>query len=779
MIGRTISHYKILEKLGGGGMGIVYKAWDQKLDRAVAIKFLPSQYSQEEESKKRFINEAKSASALDHPNIATIYEINETEEQELFIVMALYEGETLKKKIARGPPDIQKTIDIIIQIAEGLKKAHQQNIVHRDIKPANIIITNDGVVKIVDFGLAKFLGDAKLTKSGTTLGTVAYMSPEQAQGKEVDIRSDIWSLGVVLYEMLTGRLPFRGEGDQAVIYSIINEQYEPLAQNKQPVPFQLSKIIDTALDKNPDRRYQNLQDMIRDIKGYGDMPPAATASLMMWQIRHFVRKSRIRSLLSIAAFLLILLIGSIYLASQRNPSIRSIAIMPFENVSGDPDLEYLCEGLADNVRNNLSYLPDLKIIASSYAGNDINRKLTPAALAEKLQVRAIFRGQLRQYGDKLLLKTELIDTRDNRLLWGGQHQLDMAELFHFPNDLANQISEQLRLRLTADQSNRLNKTYTKNTTAYQFYLRGLYQWNKFSLAGYEKAIECFRQSLREDADYALAYVGLAFTYTSLGSYHGNLSPAEAIQKAKAAVNKALELDDEISDAYVALGSIKLFYDWDWSGSEQAFLRALKLNPNSSLARQHYGVFLSIMGRTDEAIIQHKKAIGLNPLTPKVYDDLALSYTDLNKFAEAIKQWEIALELDPGFFSAYKGLGLVYFLMDSTEKALKEFRKAAALSGRHHRYLGYLGWALGKAGQPGKAMKIMQEIRRKNERIETIAIDIAKIYIGLGENSKALNWLEKSYSYGSSGMILIKVDPYYRELYAEPRFRTLLRKMKFQ
>lgn len=780
MIGKTISHYKIVEKLGGGGMGVVYKARDLKLDRFVAIKFLPPQYSHDDESKERFINEAKSASALEHTNIATTHEIGETDDGQLFIVMAYYEGETLKNRIKRGNIEIADAIDFTIQIAKGLKKAHQQNIVHRDIKPANIIITKDNVVKIVDFGLAKFLNRANITKSGSTLGTVAYMSPEQALGKEVDKCSDLWSLGVVLYEMLTGRLPFQGDGDQAILYSIINEKYESLFETESVLQFGLINIIDKSLEKSPQKRYQKLDDMICDLELQAMYDNKPHKSYLEFVIKKIIDKRKTLYIIT-ATFFILIITNTIYLINKESSTINSIAVLPFENISKNPELDYLCEGIPDHIRNSLSQLPELKVIARASVHRYQNQKIGTDIIAKELKIRAVLSGKLQQIGDKISIMTELIDTKENRLLWGQQYQQGQTEILDVPHQIINQITAQLQLELTSTQNENINKIFTNNTEAYQNYLRGLYQWNKFSLEGYHQAINYFKLALQDDPNYALAYIGLALSYTSLGSYHGNLSPEEAARESQAAIDKALELDENISDGYVALGSVKMFYDWDWESAEKAYIHAIELNPNSAFARQLYGVFLSIMGRTEEAIIQQKKSIELNPLTPKVYDDLGLTYLDMhvNKITEAIKQFKIAIDLDPQFYSAWKSLGIAYFLRDSLNNAINEFRRAVKLSKGHHRYLGILGWALGKSGYTDEAMEILYEIEQKQAFPAAFAIDIAKIYIGIGDNKKALSWLEKAYNRRSSGMILIKIDPYYTDLQSEPRFQELLRKMNFK
>jgi serine/threonine protein kinase/Flp pilus assembly protein TadD len=776
MIGGQISHYKIVDKIGEGGMGEVYLAEDLKLERKVAIKFLPEHLTKNKDNVKRFEREAKTAASLNHPNIVTIHEISEENDQ-IFIVMEYVEGKSLRDVMNEYKMGMDKIIDIITQISEGLLKAHKAGIVHRDIKPENIIIDKDARIKILDFGLARLPGQTRLTTENTTMGTVAYMSPEQARGEEVDHRTDIWSLGILLFEMISEQLPFKSDYDQAIIYSIINEQPVSLSDFRPVVSPELEQIVTKALEKNPDKRYNSMEELLWDLRSIRDHK----SSIKIEILSRFNAAKKLKNIIisiAIIGLAIILIIAGIHLFSNREDPINSIAILPFENTANNPELEYLCDGIPDNIISSLSNLPNLKVISSAsvrrYKGIEIN----PKTVAEELKVRSVLLGRLLQPEDKLSIRVELIDTRDNRQLWGKQYDQELIKILTVQRDISNKISENLRLKLSVADKNKLEKIYTNESKAYQAYLKGTYHWQKFTVEGFSKSIEYFIQALQIDPNYVLAYVGLAFSYTSLGSFHGEMIPKEAIKKAKESAHKALELDNDIGEAHSALGFIEMFYNWDWSRAEEEFLRGIELSPNSALTRQHYGVFLGIMGRTEESIVQIKHAVELNPLAPKVYDDLALSYLDLNQYDKAIEQWKLALDLDPTFFSARKGLGLAYLFLGWDDKALEEFRTAVAHSNDHHRYLGYLGWALGRAGYRRKALDILKQIQLKYKSIRIIAVDIANIYIGLGEKSKALDWLEKAYSEGASGLILIYVDPYYRDLREEPRFKELLKKMEF-
>lgn len=773
MIGKTISHYKVLEKLGAGGMGVVYKAKDTKLKRTVVLKFLPPELTRDEKAKNRFIHEAQAASALEHTNICNIHEINETEDGQLFIVMACYEGQTLKEKIEKGALKIEKAVDIAIQICQGLTKAHEKGIVHRDIKPSNIFIDKEGVVKILDFGLVKLVGRTQLTKTGSTLGTVAYMSPEQAGGDEIDHRTDIWSLGIVLYEMIAGQTPFASDYDQAVIHSILNEEPDPLISARSGIPAELQEILNKALEKRKENRYQSVDRMLIDLKSLKNSTGLIAARLPSIKInRNRIPAKFIFGIASILLLFAVLVIYYLFLYGESK--IDSVAVLPFENVSNDPELEYLCDGIADNIINSLSRLPELKVIASNsvryYKGKEIDIR----TVAKDLDVRSIVVGKLLQPEGNLSIRVELVDALNRRQLWGEQYDGEFSEILEIQKEIAWEISEKLRSKLTPEDKKKLTRTYTENTEAYQNYLRGLHQWKKFTIEGFTKAIEHYQMALRKDPNYALAYAGIANSYALLGSYHGNQAPNKIFPRAREAALKAIDLDDSICEAYIALAAIRMFYDWGWKGTEQAFKQAIELNPNSALATQHYGLFLAMMKRTVEAIARQKKALELDPLSYKTNDDLALSYVDLKQYERAIQQLKIAIELGPQLPSAHRSLGLVYFLKGLKKEAIDEFRKAVVLSDSQKRYVGYLGWALGSTGNKDEALQILHDLQKSPGAEGSIAL----VHIGLGEKEQALNWLEKAYQARSSMMVLIYVDPYYDSLRNEPRFIRLLDKMRF-
>jgi serine/threonine protein kinase len=545
MIGQNISHYKILEKLGEGGMGVVYKAEDTKLKRIVALKFLPPELTRDPEAKERFIHEAQAASALDHPNICTIYEIGETDEGQLFIAMACCEGETLKKKIERGPLKIDDTNDVALQVAQGLRKAHEKGIVHRDIKPTNIIVTTDGVVKIVDFGLAKLVRQTRVTKAGTTVGTVAYMSPEQARGEEVDHRTDIWSIGIVLYEMLTGLRPFRSEYDQALVYSILNEEPEPLKSLRPDVPTELEQVVEKALHKDLGKRVQQIGELVSALNS--------------------LKKKREME------------------GDKTHPEpkgvLPSIAVIPFVNMSADPENEYFSDGLAEELINALSKLEGLHVVARTSAFRFRGKDIDIREIGKQLNVNTILEGSVRKAGNRLRITAQLIKVADGYHLWSERFDRELQDVFAIQDEISLAIVDNLKVKLLGGDRERLAKRYKDNFEVYDLYLKGRYYLNTITEEGIKKSLDYFQQAIQKDPSCALAYAGTAGAYGVLAVL-GLAASGEVIPRAKSELLKALELDDYLAEAHAWLGEINLGYYWDWSAAEKELKRAIELKPNS-------------------------------------------------------------------------------------------------------------------------------------------------------------------------------------------------------
>jgi serine/threonine-protein kinase len=739
MIGKTISHYKILEKLGAGGMGVVYKARDLRLDRFVALKFLPSHLGQEKDEKKRFIHEAKATSALDHPNICNIHEIDETEDGQMFIAMACYEGESLQVKIERGPMPADEAIDIVIQAARGLAAAHQRGIYHRDLKPANVMLTGCGEVKIVDFGLAKLAGESKLTKAGTTLGTAAYMSPEQAQGAGADHRTDIWSLGVVLYEMLTGERPFKGDYEQAVVYSIINEEPPSIAELKNRFSPEVAHVIERVLQKQPDDRHQTMEDLLMALQS-------------------------VRSDLEAAKIM-----------DDAEKTIPSIAVLPFVNMSADPENEYFSDGLAEDLINALTKIKDFRVAARTSAFSFKGEKIDVREIGRKLNVQTVLEGSVRKSGKRLRVTAQLINVDDGYHLWSEQYDRVMADIFDIQDEITLAIVDSLKVELLAREKRAVMKRHTYEVDQYHLYLKGRYYWNKGTTGGSNKAVEHFQAAIAKDPTYGLAYAGLADAYASLGDAgHAAIPPKEAFSKAMEAVHTALEIDQSLAEAHTSLGHLKM-HDFDWSGAEREYKRALELNPNYAYTHHLYAHFSALKGEHQEAIISMKHALELDPVSLGTITDLGvLLYYD-RQYDEAIAQYQRTLDMDPGYVRAYITLSSAYGQKGMIDEAIAMARKALDLS-KDRAKMAVLGRAYALSGEKAKALKIIEDLKSLSKKRYISPYMIVLIYASLNDKDPALDWLQQAYEERVGDLIYLKVDPFLDNLRSDPRFAGLLKKV---
>jgi eukaryotic-like serine/threonine-protein kinase len=815
-----IGRYQIIRSLGVGGMGRVYLGLDEQLNRQVAVKLLSNYDGAEEERMRRFRQEALAASALNHPNILTIYEIGEYEGAN-FITAEFVDGMTLRARMAAGALPLNLALDIAIQTASALSAAHNSGIVHRDIKPENVMVRADGLVKVLDFGIAKFTQaegneekDLVETMPGTIIGTVAYMSPEQARGVSVDTRTDIWSLGVILYEMVAQRLPFWGNTPADVIAAVLERQPLPLSAHNPLASESLAQIVFNALQKERENRYQTAAELLTDLKQLkqkleqagdpgrseseqkaadartgivatgqpntgsellasttGDGPTTtSSAEYVVDRIKHhkYAVLAVLVGLLVMAGFLA-------YRPFVQRPQIESIAVMPFVNEGGTSEVEYLSDGMTESLINGLSRLPNLSVKARSsvfrYKGKDVD----PQRIASELSVQAILNGRVVQRGDNLTLYLSLVDARDGNQLWGEQYDRKVADLVSLQREIARDVSQKLRSRLSGAEQQKVTKDYTANTEAYQLYLKGRFNVFKLTPLEVKTGISYFQQAIQLDPNYALAYVGLADAYRSF-ALGGEMVPTEFLAKSKAAAQRALEIDDSLAEAHTALGMTMLWYDWNWSAVENQFKRALELNPNSAETHQFYAHLLSNTGRHVEALAEIKRARELDPYSPflNTLEGQFLLYA--GKPDEALARLRETFELAPGFWFPHVFASSAYIEKGMFVEAIIEARRATELSSAQTLSVALEGYALAKLGKYEEARIVLDRLLKLSKERFVPPYHIAFLYNGLGQRNEAFAWLERGFEQRDPKMTFLKVEPKWNNLRDDPRFVDLMRRV---
>ena len=765
--------YKIIEELGRGGMGVVYKAEDTRLKRSVALKFLPPELTHIPDVKERFMREAQAAAALDHPNICTVHEFDEAEEK-TFISMAYIKGQSLKKKIESSPLELDQALRIATQVAEGLQIAHKKGVVHRDIKSANIMVTEDNQAKIMDFGLARITGGTLITQEGMTMGTIAYMSPEQARGEEVDHRTDIWSLGVVLYEMFGGQLPFKGDHEQTVLYSILNEKPKSITCLRSEIPVSIEQVVAKALERNPDERYQQVEELLDDLE-------SISAGIIPDEIKVRLRKAKLRRrktailYAGAAGVVIAMIVIALNLFTGSAEAIESIAVLPLENLTGDAGQDYFVDGVTAELIGQLAQISALRVISRQSVMRYKESDKSLLEIARELNVDAVVEGTVHQVGESVRIRVQLIDALpEERNLWAETYNRAMADVLVMYSEIARAVAGEIQVKLTQEEETRLASAHQVNPEAYEAYLKGQFHWGKLYPKDLEIALQYYELALEKDPNYALAYAGIAQTWSGLMQM-GDVPPHEAGPRVKAAAMKALELDSTLAEAHYTLAVFRSWTEWDWEGAETEFRRAIELNPNYPDARAFYSHFLNMMRRPEEAMAQIERALELDPLNSLIQALYGVDLMIVRRYDDAIAQFQKVLSTVPNHGVALDMLGNVFYMKQMYEKALEQ-KKAYYTSIGLQDGANALTRGYEEAGYTG-AMIYAAEILEVHSGTEYIMpSELANLYAVAGKNERALEWIERGVEARDPNIVYVGVFPQFDSLQNDPRFQELLRRM---
>jgi serine/threonine-protein kinase len=794
MIGQLLLHYRVVEKIGEGGQGTVYRVVDTALDRPAVIKVLPPDLTDSASNLLRFEREAKLASSLDHPNICTIFGLHKVGDIQ-FIAMQYIEGRNVRQLVDGRPLDLRRALSIAIQVTDALAAAHSRGIVHRDIKARNVMVTRTGTVKVLDFGLAKLIepsttgsSDPQLTEIGVPYGTSTYAAPEQAQGLEVDHRADIFSTGVLLYEMLAGMWPFRGKTALDVRYAVVYHQPKAIAEARgedSQALRRIQEILDKALAKVPDDRYQRIEDMRSDMQAVLreiDIDSTNTNTLTDAPVVKWTRQASFwttpRKITAVAAVALMIMALSLiafqfYRPAETDAPINSLAVLPFAN--NDASSEYLSDGITESLIENLSRLPNLKVKSRSTVFHYKGRETDPKKIGLELGVHALLSGSISQSGDDLSVSVELIDVRDDSHVWGERYDRKVSEVVALPQQITRDVSERLRSRADGIDHAQLARNYSPDSEAYRLYLQGRYNWNKRTVEGLQKGIEFFGEAIRRDQDYGLAYAGLADCYLLLNVYNVT-SADDSYPKAEAASKRALSINESLAEAHTSLAFVTYRYHLRWAEAEQHFKKAIALNPNYATAHQWYGSYLAARGRMDEAVVEAKTAHELEPFSLTIYSDYVRNLYYAGRLDEAKKESLKLMQMDQSFGRAHYELGLILEEEGRPEEAIAEFKLALKSFPDNIAALTALGHAQGRAGKKTDAEKVIGRLEELSKQLYVSPYQTAVVYAGLDERELALVWLEKAREERFNWLPFVQIDPVFKNLRSEARFLELAKSL---
>jgi len=766
-----IGHYRIIEKIGAGGMGEVYLAEDTKLDRKVALKFLPLHLCQDADCRARFTREAQAAAQLDHPNVVSVFEVGEFQGRPFFSMQHV-EGQSLKEVLSGKPLSLDRILEIGIQVCEGLQAAHEKGITHRDIKPTNILIDSHGRARIVDFGLASIMGSDHLTKTGSTLGTIGYMSPEQVRGDKVDHRTDLFSFGVVLYEMITGHAPFKADSEAATLHAITNDKPELLARFRREIPVTLQTMIDKALDKNITTRYQHADEIAADLKSVRrGLEPATTSrslSISVSPRRKWAYPVAALAVMTIAFFLI-----KGYILKPPKEPLDSLAVLPLQNLSGDPEQEYFSDGMTEALITELQKIRSLRVISRTSVMRFKKTDEPLPEIAKKLTVKAIVEGSVLWDGDNVRITVQLIQASPEKHLWANNFDRPMKNILALQSDVSQAIAQEIRVIVTPEDQIRMIEPKVVNPKAYEAYLKGRFYWSKRRSDALLTALKYFKEAIEIDSNYALAHTGLAATYAVLPEYSA-LKYEECAPIARTSIMNALRLDSSLSEAHAVLGLLN-YHAWEWGSAEKEFRTAIELNPQSSLAHQWYHNLLRSLGRFDEALAEIKQAKELDPLSLIINVNLGIYLYWSQDYALAIDQLQRTLELDPSFPMTHGHLGVIHELKGEYDKAIAEIQHEIN-TGDESGWLGDLGRVYAKAGRRKDALSALNRLINISKSGKSSPMGIAGIYYELAETVNASKWMDQAFYEHDTELLSLKVHPIYGKLRSEQKTKELLKRM---